>query len=180
MPKDIKIKEKDSHYIRKLDRRIAFTSRVKRNVSNQYDKLKKEMDDYNLISIYALESNFLNNEYETDLVEVAEYHYDFDETSDKIYDELLKDTLDNRFVYLERNTRHKILLSNSVVGSLLRIDNYLDNLGKKIKDKYEEIATLENRIEAINNENRNMVDLSSRLGELVVKLKRIEEELNNG
>lgn len=88
--------------------------------------------------------------------------------------------LDNRFIYLERNTRHKILLSNSVVGSLLRIDNYLDNLGKKIKDKYEEIATLENRIEAINNENRNMVDLSSRLGELVVKLKRIEEELNNG
>lgn len=42
MPKDIKIKEKDSHYIRKLDRRIAFTSRVKRNVSNQYEKLKKE------------------------------------------------------------------------------------------------------------------------------------------
>lgn len=42
MPKDIKIKEKDSHYIRKLDRRIAFTSRVKRNVGNQYEKLKKE------------------------------------------------------------------------------------------------------------------------------------------
>ena len=68
-----------------------------------YDKLKKEMDDYNLISIYALESNFLNNEYETDLVDVAEYHYDFDETSDKIYDELLKDTLDNRFVYFDEN-----------------------------------------------------------------------------
>ena len=42
MPKDIKVKEKDNHYIRKLDRRIAFTSRVKRNVSNQYDRLKRD------------------------------------------------------------------------------------------------------------------------------------------
>ena len=53
MPKDIKIKEKDSHYIRKLDRRIAFTSRVKRNVSNQYEKLKKVIDENNkYISYY--------------------------------------------------------------------------------------------------------------------------------
>ena len=42
MPKDIKVKEKNNHYIRKLEKKIAFTSRVKRNVSNQYDKLKKE------------------------------------------------------------------------------------------------------------------------------------------
>lgn len=42
MPKDIKIKEKDTHSIRKLDRSVAFTSRVKRSMSEQYDKLKKE------------------------------------------------------------------------------------------------------------------------------------------
>ena len=42
MPKKIKVKEKDSHSIRKLDRRIAFTSRIKRSVSNQYDRLKRD------------------------------------------------------------------------------------------------------------------------------------------
>lgn len=42
MPKDIKVKEKDSHSIRKLDRRIAFTSRIKRSVSNQYDRIKRD------------------------------------------------------------------------------------------------------------------------------------------
>lgn len=42
MPKKIKFKERDSHSIRKLDRRIAFTSRIKRSLSNQYDRLKRD------------------------------------------------------------------------------------------------------------------------------------------
>ena len=45
MPKKIKVKEKDSHSIRKLDRRIAFTSRIKRSVSNQYDRLKRDENE---------------------------------------------------------------------------------------------------------------------------------------
>lgn len=42
MPKDIKVKEKDTHSIRKLDRRIAFTSRVKRNLVEQHKKLQEQ------------------------------------------------------------------------------------------------------------------------------------------
>lgn len=45
MPKDIKIKEKDNHSIRKLDRSIAFTSRVKRSMSKQYEKLKQDKNN---------------------------------------------------------------------------------------------------------------------------------------
>lgn len=45
MPKDIKIKEKDNYYIQKLEKKIAYTSRIKRSVSNQYDKLKQENDN---------------------------------------------------------------------------------------------------------------------------------------
>ena len=44
MPKDIKVKEKDTHSIRKLDRRIAFTSRVKRNLIEQHKKLQEQED----------------------------------------------------------------------------------------------------------------------------------------
>ena len=44
MPKDIKVKEKDTHSIRKLDRRIAFTSRVKRNLVEQHKKLQEQED----------------------------------------------------------------------------------------------------------------------------------------
>ena len=44
MPKDIKIKEKQHHTIKQLDRRIAYTSRIKQNMVEQYQKNKQEKD----------------------------------------------------------------------------------------------------------------------------------------
>lgn len=68
-----------------------------------YWKLKKELDDYNLISAYALEANFLNSENEADFVDIAEYHFDIDNETDNVFKKLTLDSLDNKFVYFDEN-----------------------------------------------------------------------------
>ena len=42
MPKNIKQKERQSHTIRKLDREVAFTSRIKRRMIDQYQKARQQ------------------------------------------------------------------------------------------------------------------------------------------
>lgn len=69
-----------------------------------YERLKKELNDYNTISIYAVESNFLNNVNDINLSDIAEYHFDFDNNTDKIYNVL--DSLDNKFVYFDENVEY--------------------------------------------------------------------------
>lgn len=71
-----------------------------------HQKLKKELDDYNLISAYALENNFLNSEKDANFIDIAEYHFDFDNKSDKIYDYLTVDSLGNKFVYFDENEEY--------------------------------------------------------------------------
>ncbi len=71
-----------------------------------YQKLKKELDDYNLISAYAVEGNFLNCESESNFVDVAEYYFDIDDRSDKVYDKLTVDSLDNKFVYFDEKREY--------------------------------------------------------------------------
>ena len=72
----------------------------------KYQELKKELDEYNLISAYAVESNFLNSEGESDFVDVAEYHFDIDNTSDKVFNKLTVDSLDNKFVYFDEKQEY--------------------------------------------------------------------------
>ena len=69
----------------------------------KYKKLKKELDDYNLISAYALETNFLNSESDANFIDIAEYHFDIDNTTDRIYKNLTVDSLGNKFVYFDEN-----------------------------------------------------------------------------
>lgn len=69
-------------------------------------KFKKELDDYNLISSYALEANFLNSENDANFIDIAEYHFDIDNKTDKIYYGLTIDSLDNKFVYFDENTEY--------------------------------------------------------------------------
>lgn len=45
MAKNIKQKEKKKHTIRKLDRTIAYTSRIKRNMIDKYKKSRRERDN---------------------------------------------------------------------------------------------------------------------------------------
>ena len=66
-------------------------------------RLKKELDDYNLLSHYATETNFLNSEGESNFIDIAEYHFDIDNTTDKVFHKLTKDSLDNKFVYFDEN-----------------------------------------------------------------------------
>ena len=42
MPKNIKQRERQSHTIRKLDRDVAFTSRIKRRMIDQYQKARQQ------------------------------------------------------------------------------------------------------------------------------------------
>ncbi len=68
-----------------------------------YEKLKKELDDYNLLGVYAIESNFLNNEGDLGMVDIAEYHFDIDNITDDVYEELTLDSLGNKYVYFDEN-----------------------------------------------------------------------------
>ena len=71
-----------------------------------YQKLKKELDDYNLISAYALEANFLNSENDAYFIDIAEYNFDIDNTTNKIYNDLTLDSLGNKFVYFDENEEY--------------------------------------------------------------------------
>ena len=71
-----------------------------------HKKLKKELDDYNLISAYALETNFLNSESDANFIDIAEYHFDIDNTTDRIYKNLTVDSLGNKFVYFDENSEY--------------------------------------------------------------------------
>ncbi len=68
-----------------------------------YEKLKNELDDYNLLGVYAIESNFLNNEGDLSMLDIAEYHFDIDNITDDVYEELTLDSLDNKYVYFDEN-----------------------------------------------------------------------------
>ena len=45
MPKNIKQRERQSHTIRKLDREVAFTSRIKRRMIDQYQKARQQKNN---------------------------------------------------------------------------------------------------------------------------------------
>ena len=59
MPKDIKVKEKDTNSIRKLDRRIAYTSRVKRNLIEQHKKIQEQEENQTSDDVNA--TNYATN-----------------------------------------------------------------------------------------------------------------------
>lgn len=71
-----------------------------------YQKYKKELDDYNIISAYAVENNFLNSEEDANFVDIAEYYFDIDNSTDKIFKKLTVDSLGNKFVYFDENNEY--------------------------------------------------------------------------
>lgn len=87
----------------KIDKNLHLTSVDNPNL---YQRLKKELDHYNLISAYALENNFLNGSIDEDLVDIAEYYFDIDNTTNKIYKHLTVDSLENKFVYFDENIEY--------------------------------------------------------------------------
>ena len=74
-----------------------------------YNKLKNELNDYNLLGSYALKSNFLNNENDNNLIKIAEYHYDFDKTTDDIFKNIATDSLGNKFIHIKENNEYTTL-----------------------------------------------------------------------
>ena len=77
---------------------------INAEVNDIYERFKKELNDYNTLSSYAVESNFLNNDNDNDLINIADYYFDFDNTSHKIYNVL--DSLDNKFAYFNENVEY--------------------------------------------------------------------------
>lgn len=71
-----------------------------------YQELKKELDDYNLLSAYALGSNFLSRDIDENFIDIGEYHFDIDNTTNKIFNNLTVDSLENKFVYFDENKEY--------------------------------------------------------------------------
>jgi hypothetical protein len=87
----------------KIDSNLRLTSL---DDPELYQKLKKELDNYNLLSSYAIENNFLNRSIDENFTDIAEYFFDIDNTTNKIFDKLTIDSLENKFVYFNENKEY--------------------------------------------------------------------------
>ena len=125
-----------------------------------YQKLKKELDDYNLISAYALEANFLNSENDTYFIDIAEYDFDIDNTTNKVYNNLTADSLGNKFVYFDENEEYIALYpyleikddyTKFIISVSFDLQSYTDNklplLVYRIGDFYQAVplVSLQNK-----------------------------------
>ena len=81
------------------------------------------------------------------------------------------------YVWVVATHKHKVDMSNSASGCLIRIDNYLDNLGKKKKDLENEIAILKEKELSIKTALEKQVDYEPLILELKEKLEKIDKEL---
>lgn len=72
-----------------------------------YNVMKNDLDNYNLLSKYVLNMNSLDCIGGSELTEIADYNYDIDNTSDKVFKNLVVDSLDNKFVRFDK--RHKYI-----------------------------------------------------------------------
>ena len=74
---------------------------------NLYAIMKNDLDNYNLLSKYVLNMNSLDCIGGPELTEIADYSYDIDNTTDKVFKNLVVDSLDNKFVRFDK--RHKFI-----------------------------------------------------------------------
>ena len=81
------------------------------------------------------------------------------------------------FVYLKRNGRYRVDMSLSETGTLVRIDNFLDDIGEhmdKLKDGLNKLLLREREIKA---ELENKDGYSDVIEEIKKELQKIDKEL---
>ena len=144
----------------KIDNNLRLTS-----VDNPdlYQKLKKELDDYNLLSAYALETNFLNSSIDENFIDIAEYYFDIDNTTNKIFNQLTIDSLENKFVYFDEDDEYISLYpylevkdnyTKFIVSVSFDLQSYTENklplLIYKIGDFYQAVPLVSLQNESLN------------------------------
>ncbi len=81
------------------------------------------------------------------------------------------------FVWLERTGRYYVELGDTELGAILRIDNFLDNLGEHLSKLEENLSSLCAKQSALEAELSQKQDYTDRIEELKEKLKRIDKKL---
>ena len=81
------------------------------------------------------------------------------------------------YVWLVATHKHKVEMSNSALGYLIRIDNYLENLGRRKKEYEQEVSLLIEKEKSIKIALENQVDYEPMIMELRKKLEEIDKEL---
>ena len=79
-----------------------------------------------------------------------------------------------KFVWLKGNTRHQVMMADTEIGCLVRIDNFLDKLDEKLTKTYEEIDRLNDLSVAIQEEMKKEFNYQDR----IIELRQIVEELD--
>ena len=82
------------------------------------------------------------------------------------------------YIWAVATHKHKIDMSSSASGCLIRIDNYLDNLGKKRKELEFEITLLKEKVYSLKETLERQIDYEPKIVELKEKLEKIDKELN--
>ena len=71
-----------------------------------------------------------------------------------------------KFVWLKGNSRHQVMMADSEIGCLARIDSFLEKLGEKLEKTYNEITKLNDLSIAIKEELKKDVSYQDRIIEL--------------
>ena len=79
-----------------------------------------------------------------------------------------------KFVWLKGNTRHQVMMADTEIGCLVRIDSFLDRLDEKLVKAYDEIDRLNDLSKAIQEELKKEFDYQDR----IIELRQIVEELD--
>ncbi len=81
------------------------------------------------------------------------------------------------FVWLEKDGRYYVELGESEVGTLIRIDNFLDSMEAHLSKLEEGFTYLVNRKEAVRHELNKKENYTDKIEKTKAKLKRIDKEL---
>ena len=81
------------------------------------------------------------------------------------------------YVWLEKEARHRVELGLLEKGLLVRIDNYIDALPKKLKDLQEDLKKSRNRQASLKVELEKKEDYTEQIDEVQLELERLDKKL---
>ena len=82
-----------------------------------------------------------------------------------------------KFVWLKGNTRYQVMMADTEIGCLVRIDSFLEKLDEKLTKAYEEIDRLNDLSIAIKEEMKKEFDYQDRIIELREIIENLDAQL---
>ena len=142
-----------------------------------HSRFQRELDDYNLLGNYALKSNFLNNENDNDMINIGEFHYDFDKKTNDIFDNISTDSLGNKLLHIKENDEYTSLypyleIDNDYSSFSIYVSFDLKSYNKNklplliyhIGDFYQAMSL----VSILNNESLNTGELEHYVGRIMI------------